>query len=116
MRKLLLTFERSFPLTIGEACDANRGFRRKDFAEAAAQMVSEGLLTGRGDGFVVRYSLSKKGLNALSQTKGSDLAQGAGLGMRDELEREISDSQPDAPSSPQWSKSVTRPSGHPLRS
>jgi hypothetical protein len=31
-------------------------------------MISEGFLIGKGDGFVMRYSLTKKGRTALGQT------------------------------------------------
>jgi hypothetical protein len=35
-------------------------------------MVSGGYLIGKGDGFVIRYSLTKKGQTALGQIKDSD--------------------------------------------
>jgi hypothetical protein len=35
-------------------------------------MISEGFLIGKGDGFVMRYSLTKKGRTALGQVKDSD--------------------------------------------
>jgi hypothetical protein len=35
-------------------------------------MIAEGFLMGRGDGFVMRYSLTKKGRTALGQIKDSD--------------------------------------------
>jgi hypothetical protein len=35
-------------------------------------MISGGYLIGKGDGFVIRYSLTKKGQTALGQMKDSD--------------------------------------------
>jgi len=35
-------------------------------------MISGGYLMGKGDGFVIRYSLTKKGQTALGQMKESD--------------------------------------------
>jgi hypothetical protein len=72
VRYVLRAFDTTLPLTIGEACDANRKYPRRGFATVATQMVSRGFLMGKGDGFVIRYSLTKKGQTALGQMKGLD--------------------------------------------
>jgi hypothetical protein len=68
VRYVLRAFDTEPQLTIGEACDANRKYTRTGFASVATQMISEGFLIGKGDGFVMRYSLTKKGRTALGQT------------------------------------------------
>jgi hypothetical protein len=72
VRYVLRAFDTVPPLTIGEACDANRKYPRTGFSRVTTQMISEGFLMGRGDGFVIRYSLTKKGQTALGQIKNSD--------------------------------------------
>ena len=69
VRYVLQTFDTTFALTLGEACDVNQKFPRKGFASVASRMISKGFLVGKGDGFVMRYSLTKKGRTALGQTK-----------------------------------------------
>jgi hypothetical protein len=68
VRLVLRTFDTNFALTFGEACDINQKYSRTGFASVAKQMISEGFLIGKGDGFVMRYSLTKKGRTALGQT------------------------------------------------
>jgi len=68
VRYVLRTFDATSALTLGEAWDVNRKYTRTSFANLAGQMISEGFLIGRGDGFVMRYSLTKKGRAALDQT------------------------------------------------
>ena len=68
VRHVLQTFDTNLALTFGEACDINQKYPRTRFASVATQMISEGFLIGKGDGFVMRYSLTKKGRTALVQT------------------------------------------------
>ena len=77
VRYVLRAFDTISALTLGEACDANRKYPRKGFTSAAAQMISEGFLIGKGDGFVIRYSLTKKGRAALGQAEDSGPDDGA---------------------------------------
>ena len=77
VRYALQTFDTNFALTLGEAWDANLKYPRTDFASAAMQLISEGFLIGKGDGFVMRYSLTKKGLTALGKSKDVDRDPGA---------------------------------------
>jgi hypothetical protein len=70
VRHVLRTFDTTFALTFGEACDINQQYPRTGFASVATQMISEGFLIGKGDGFVMRYSLTKKGRAALDQNLG----------------------------------------------
>ena len=72
VKYVLRTFDTNFALTLGEAWDANLKYPRKGFAGIATQLISEGFLTGRGDGFGMRYSLTKKGRAALDQTRDVD--------------------------------------------
>ena len=65
VRHVLQTFDTNFALTFGEACDINQNYPRTGFASVATQMISEGFLIGKGDGFVIRYSLTRKGLAVL---------------------------------------------------
>jgi hypothetical protein len=72
VRYVLQTFDTNLALTLGEACDASRKYPRTHFASVATQVISGGFLIGKGDGFVIRYSLTKKGRAELGQTKGVD--------------------------------------------
>jgi len=72
VRYVLRAFDTAPPLTIGEACDANRKYSRTGFSRVTTEMISVGYLIGKGDGFVMRYSLTKKGKTALGQIKDSD--------------------------------------------
>jgi len=72
VRYVLRAFDTVSALTLGEACDANRKYPRTGFTSAATQMISRGFLIGKGDGFVIRYSLTKKGRAALGQADDSD--------------------------------------------
>ena len=73
VRYVLQTFDTNFALTLGEAWDANVKYSRTGFTSVATRLISEGFLVGKGDGFVMRYSLTKKGLTALGQTKDMDI-------------------------------------------
>jgi hypothetical protein len=69
VRYVLGAFDTIFPLTLGEASDSNRKYPRTLFVSVATQVISRGFLIGKGDGFVIRYSLTKEGRTALGQTK-----------------------------------------------
>jgi len=72
VRYVLKTFDTNFALTLGEAWEANSKYPRTGFSSMATRLISEGFLIGRGDGFVMRYSLTKKGRTALGQTGDMD--------------------------------------------
>ncbi len=51
--------------TLGDLYRGNKNYAWTDFLMAVNYMISEGYLEGKGDGFVVHYSLTTKGKNEL---------------------------------------------------
>ncbi len=63
-------------MTLRDKYSANPKYPWGHFLDAASHLVSEGLLQGKGDGFVVHYSLTSKGRNAVLASNGGKAVDG----------------------------------------
>ena len=61
----LRRFDGKLPMTVREAYRVDSGHSWLEFMDIMNQLVSNGYLLGQGDGFDMRYTLTKKGRNAL---------------------------------------------------
>lgn len=62
---ILRTLRQTRSRNIGDIYRDNLQFSWTEFMSAVDYMVSEGLVVGRGDGFSVLYSLTRKGMAEL---------------------------------------------------
>ncbi len=58
----------ALPMTLRDLYRTNPKYPWGHFIGAVNQLVSEGLIEGKGDGFVVHYFLTNKGRNAVVTT------------------------------------------------
>jgi len=54
--------------TLGDLYRSTPKYPWTDYIKAVDSLISEGLLVGKGDGFVVNYSLTSKGRIAIGKT------------------------------------------------
>lgn len=65
MSEILRMFDAEGATTLREAYDENPMQSWTEFMSAVNSLISQGFLIGKGDGFVVEYSLTNKGRNAI---------------------------------------------------
>lgn len=64
---ILGAFDGNLPMTLRDLYRTNPKYSWQVFMEGVSRLVSEGYLEGKGDGFVVHYSLSNKGRAAVGE-------------------------------------------------
>jgi hypothetical protein len=67
----------ALPMTLRDLYRNNPKYSWGYLIGAVNHLVSEGFLEGKGDGFVVHYSLTSKGRNAALTTNGGKTVEGS---------------------------------------
>jgi len=67
LNKILKRFDSELPMTLRDAYRLDPEHPWGDFLNGVNHLISQGLLTGKGDGFVVHYFLTNEGRNAIGR-------------------------------------------------
>jgi hypothetical protein len=68
LQQILGAFDDGLSMTLQDMYRKNPKFSWPLFVNGVTRLVSEGYLEGKGDGFVVRYTLTSKGRTAVGQS------------------------------------------------
>jgi hypothetical protein len=72
-KEILQRFDEELAITLREAYRADPHYPWTGFMGTVNLLISQGYLAGKGDGFVVRYFLTKKGKDAVAHNGSSHL-------------------------------------------